>query len=78
MSADELIDIVDENMNFLRVASKNDAHREGWLHKCVISCVIDSAGRYLLTKPASHKQDAGQYVFPSGGHVKAGKVRKTQ
>ena len=72
MSQDELVDIVDENGNFIKVVSKKEAHTEGLLHKVVISSVIDSKGRYLMTKPSSGRQDAGQYVFPSGGHVSAG------
>ncbi len=72
MSQDELVDIVDENMNFVRVASKKECHTEGWLHKAVIAVVRNSKGEYLLTRPSSDRQDAGQYVFPAGGHVSAG------
>lgn len=72
MSQDELVDIVDTNGNLIEVVSKREAHEKGLLHKCVISAVIDSKGRYLLTKPSDGRQDAGQYVFPSGGHVSAG------
>jgi len=72
MAQDELVDIVDENMDFVRVAVKKDAHTEGWLHKAVIASVIDGAGRYLLTLPADGRQDGGQYVCPAGGHVSAG------
>ncbi|OGI67873.1 hypothetical protein A2738_03260 [Candidatus Nomurabacteria bacterium RIFCSPHIGHO2_01_FULL_42_15] len=72
MQDEELVDIVDENMNFLKIAPKKDAHIEGLLHKAVIANVIDSQGRYLLTKPSKGRQDASQYVFPAGGHVSAG------
>ena len=72
MNPDELVDIVDENMNFVRIASKKNAHKEGWLHKCVIGQVIDSNGRWLFVKQASDRQDAGQYVSPMGGHVSVG------
>lgn len=72
MSQDELVDIVDEKGNFIKVIYKKEAHEKGLLHKCVISNVIDSKGRFLLTRASNGRQDAGQYIFPSGGHVSAG------
>ncbi len=72
MSQDELVDIVDENGNFLEVVFKREAHEKGLLHKCVIANVIDSRGRWLLTRPSKNRQDMGQYVSPMGGHVSAG------
>ena len=72
MPADELVDIVDENGNFIKVVSKKDAHKEGWLHKCVIAQLIDSQNRWILVKQSKGRQDAGQYVSPMGGHVSAG------
>src|SRR3989344_6772239 len=72
MTKDELVDIVDESENFLEVVSKQEAHKKGLLHKTVIGVVMDSRGRWLLIRQAKHKQDAGQYVSPVGGHVSAG------
>ena len=71
MSQDELVDIIDENLNFVRVVTKREAHEKGFLHKCVIANVIDSKGRWLLTRPSKNRQDPGQYVSPMGGHVSA-------
>ena len=71
MSQDELVDIVDENGNFLEVASKREAHKKGLLHKIVITEVVDSKGRWLMVKQAKGKQDTG-WVSPMGGHVSAG------
>lgn len=68
----EQVDIVDEQDNVLYSTSKQEAHEKGLLHRTVISLVIDSHDRWLLVKQASNKQDAGQYVTPVGGHVKAG------
>jgi len=68
----EIIDIVDEENNILYQASKKQAHEKGLLHRCVMAMLVDSKGRWLLVKPRSHKQDAGQYVAPVGGHIKAG------
>ena len=72
MSVDELVDIVDENENVLKVVSKIDAHQEGLLHKCVIAQLIDSKNRWFLTRPSKKRQDEGQYVSPVGGHVSSG------
>jgi len=68
----ELVDIVDDNLKTLYSISKSEAHLKGLLHKTVISEVIDSQGKILLVKQAGHKQDAGQFVSPVGGHVSAG------
>ena len=72
MSTDELVDVVDESGNVLKIVPKKEAHTLGLLHKTVVSQVIDSSGRWLLTKQSSTRQDAGQYVCPVGGHVSAG------
>ncbi len=72
MSADELVDIVDENGNFIKVASKKEAHVLGLLHKSVTGAVITKEGKYLLTKPSRGRQDAGEHGFPFGGHVSTG------
>jgi len=74
MSQDELVDIVDEKSNFIKVITKQEAHKLGLLHRVVIAIVIDSKGRWLLVKQAKGKQDVGQYVAPAGGHVSAGET----
>ena len=68
----EQVDIVDNNQKTLYTISKSDAHLKGLLHKTVISEVVSSQGKILLVKQSSHKQDAGQFVSPIGGHVSAG------
>jgi isopentenyl-diphosphate Delta-isomerase len=68
----EQVEIVDEDLNILSVTSKKEAHEKGLLHKCVIAQVINSRGEIMLVKQLPHKQDAGQYVSPVGGHVSAG------
>jgi isopentenyl-diphosphate delta-isomerase len=72
MFQDELVDIVDENMNFVEVVAKKEAHTLGLLHKCVIGQVINSKGEYLLVKHPPNRQDPGLYVCPMGGHVTSG------
>lgn len=69
---DEIVDIVDEANTVLYQASKHEAHEKGLLHRCVVSEVFDSKGRWVLIKQAADRQDAGQYVSPVGGHVTSG------
>jgi isopentenyl-diphosphate delta-isomerase len=76
MEDKELVDVVDESGNLVEVVLKQEAHKQGLLHKTVISEVIDSQGRWLLVKQASDRQDAGQYVSPVGGHVMAGETEE--
>ncbi len=74
MSQDELVDNVDEEGNFLKVVSKQEAHEKGLLHKVVVAEIIDSQGRWLMAKQSKHKQDKGQYVSAVGGHVTSGET----
>ena len=76
MSQDELVDIINENGNLVKVVTKKEAHEQGLLHKTVIAQVIDSNQNWLLVKQSSHKQDAGQYVSPVGGHVTSGETNE--
>lgn len=69
---EEQVDIVDKFGTILYSTSKQDAHTKGLLHKTVIAELIASSGKMVLVRPRSHKQDAGQYVSPVGGHVRTG------
>jgi isopentenyldiphosphate isomerase len=71
MSQDELVDIVDEEGNFIKVVSKIEAHRDGLLHACVIGQVINSKGEYMLIKQPADRQHPNQYVCPMGGHIES-------
>lgn len=68
----EIVDVIDSKGNILYQETKEKAHLDGLLHKTVIGEVINSKGEVLLIKPSSHKQDAGQFVSPVGGHVTSG------
>ena len=72
MSQDEQIDIVNERDEVVDISSKFTAHNQGLLHRTVIAEVIGPDGRWTLVQQASDKQDAGQFVSPVGGHVRAG------
>lgn len=68
----EIVDVVDENDKVLSQASKDEAHKKGLLHRCIIAEIKDSSGKWLLVKQASDRQDASQFVSPVGGHIRSG------
>lgn len=69
---DELVDIVTPDGRLVRSTTKTKAHKEGLLHHVVIGVVRDTHGNRVVVRQNAHKQDAGQYVNPVGGHVSAG------
>lgn len=68
----EMVDVVDLDNNVLFCVTKEKAHKEGLLHRTILAQLINSKDEWILVKQASDRQDAGQYVIPVGGHVKAG------
>lgn len=68
---DELVDIVTPDGHSLRTTTKTQAHQNGLLHHVVIGVVRDAQGNRVVVRQNAHKQDAGQYVNPVGGHVSA-------
>jgi len=68
----EPVDIVDKDNKIITKTSKQKAHRESLLHRTILAEVRDSKGRWLLVKQSNKRQDAGQFVSPVGGHIKAG------
>lgn len=69
---DEHVDIVNEADEVVGQTSKEQAHADGSLHRCVIAEIKSTDGRWALVKQAADRQDPGQYVSPVGGHVQAG------
>ena len=70
----ELVDIVSKDNRVISKTTKQKAHKKGLLHRTILAHVRDSKGRWLLVKQSSNRQDAGQYVSPVGGHIKAGET----
>lgn len=68
----EIVDVVDRDDQIVGYCPKTEAHKKGLLHRTVIGEVINSKGDFLLVKQAGHKQDAGQFVSPVGGHARSG------
>jgi 8-oxo-dGTP pyrophosphatase MutT (NUDIX family) len=67
-----MVDVVDENGTMLYQTDKGTAHRDGLLHPTILAEVFDITGRWILVKQSSTRQDAGKYVSPVGGHIRAG------
>ena len=72
MAERERVDVVNEQNEVMYDVFKDEAHQQGLLHRTVISEVVNSRGEWLLVRQSSDRQDAGQYVSPVGGHVRAG------
>ncbi|MFC7548209.1 NUDIX domain-containing protein [Plantactinospora sp. GCM10030261] len=73
LSADELLDIVDERDRVVGQARRSVAYAERLRHRCAFVLARDAAGRTFV-----HRRTAGKLVFPSrydmfvGGVVGAG------
>ncbi|MGW0700908.1 NUDIX hydrolase [Streptomyces sp. NPDC002867] len=74
-SADELLDIVDEQDRVIGQAPRGEAYARGLRHRCVFVLVRDGEGRVFV-----HRRTATKLVFPSlhdmfvGGVVGAGET----
>lgn len=68
----EYVDVIDEKGHVTGSCPKEEAHQKGHLHYTVISEIKTAKGEWILVKQASDRQDAGQFVSPVGGHVRAG------
>ncbi|RKR91321.1 isopentenyldiphosphate isomerase [Micromonospora pisi] len=73
LSADELLDVVDENDTVVGQATRSEAYAHRLRHRCVFVLVRDGAGRIFV-----HRRTARKLLFPSlydmfvGGVVGAG------
>ena len=69
---EEQIDIVDSAGRVLSSTTKVFAHDKGLLHVTVIGQLINGKGEFCFVQQSGDRQDAGQFVSPVGGHVRAG------
>jgi len=60
LSADEVIDIVDEDDNVVGQAPRGEAYARGLRHRCAFVLVRDAQGRIFV-----HRRTARKLVFPS-------------
>ena len=68
----EVVDVIDKENKVLFAAEKQEAHKKGLLHRTILAQLVNSKGEWILVKQSSDRQDAGQYVSPVGGHIRAG------
>jgi 16S rRNA (adenine1518-N6/adenine1519-N6)-dimethyltransferase len=68
---DEPVNIVNREGKVLGTTTKNEAHKKGILHPCVLGQVKNSQGKWLFVKQSASRQDPGKFCHPIGGHVQA-------
>jgi isopentenyldiphosphate isomerase len=71
---EELLEVVDENGNVLRIASRSELHADpSLIHRVVHVLLFDSGGKLLLQKRSLTKDIApGKWDTSVGGHVNPG------
>ena len=72
----DYIDVVNENDEIVAKATKEEAHKQGLLHRTVVALVIGTDQRWTLIRQSSDRQDAGKFACPIGGHVEAGETEE--
>ncbi|MCB2154552.1 NUDIX domain-containing protein [bacterium] len=66
----ELLPVVDEHDNFLRLASRQEIHACGLHHRAIHVILLDLQGRVLLQKRSNAKDSyPGRWDISVGGHV---------
>ena len=69
----EIFDVVDENDEVQRQATRVEVHREGWRHRAVHIFVLNKNGDlYLQKRSAAKDRHAGQWDSSAAGHLDAG------
>lgn len=71
-NVEEIVDVTYEQGRVLYSTEKSGAHSKGLLHATANAVLFNDDGRFVLVKQAGHKQDAGLWVDPIGGHVSSG------
>ncbi len=70
---DELFDVVNEQDEVVRQATRGEVHRQRWLHRAVHVFVFDRQGRVFLQKRSMAKDtNPGCWSPSASGHVDAG------
>jgi len=71
--ADELIDILNDDLTVLRTCLKSEAHKNGWFHASVHIWVYTEKGEILIQKRAKSKNSFPDLWDVSvAGHITAG------
>ena len=69
---DETVILVDEDDREVGSAPKLDVHRNGWRHRAISVCIVDSAGRMLLQRRASGNHSGGLWTNACCTHPRPG------
>lgn len=69
----EQVDVVDEHDAVVRTTTREECHREGWLHRAVHVLVFNDAGElYLHRRSEKLRLWPGKWTSSASGHVDAG------
>lgn len=72
-SADELVDVVDEQDRVLRVVTRREMRAQRLRHRTVFIAVVNSAGDVLVHRRADHKDVwPGRWDLAAGGVLASG------
>lgn len=72
-SADEILEVVDQNDAVVGLARRGDIHAQGLLHRAVHVLVFDPAGRlYLQLRAPAKDTHPGKWTSSASGHVDPG------
>jgi isopentenyldiphosphate isomerase len=70
---DEMFDVVDEEDQIIKKASRKECHERGLIHRSVMFFVFKSEGKVLVTKRTKNKDFFPEYwSIVLGGHVGCG------
>ena len=70
--AEELIDILDDDLSVIRTCLKSEAHKNGWLHPTVHIWLYTDEGKILVQKRAKNKSSFPDLWDVSvAGHIMA-------
>jgi 16S rRNA (adenine1518-N6/adenine1519-N6)-dimethyltransferase len=73
--SEEIFDVVDADDRLIGQAPRSDVHARGLLHRAVHIFVFDSAGRLLIQRRSSAKDEFPLcYTSSASGHVSAGET----
>lgn len=70
----ELIDVLDENgIKTGRVATRDEVHREGLWHRCIVVAIINDKNEILLQQRSHNKKkNPDMWDISAAGHISAG------
>jgi isopentenyl-diphosphate delta-isomerase type 1 len=72
---EEIFDVVDENDQVIRQATRREIHQKKWLHRAIHILIFDSQQRLFLQKRSLTKDShPGKWDSSCSGHLDAGET----